>query len=74
MPYGIPSEAGGDNKANVSKMERCVQKLMASGKSKEKAIAICRSSLGFTKDGASSHQHDMAAMKSRLKGSGTRGR
>lgn len=51
MPYGIPEEKGGDDVKNTAKMERCVEHVMAGGKySKEQAIAICKSRLGFTKE------------------------
>lgn len=49
MPYGIPEEQGGDSVKNVAKMERCVEHLMAKGHSKESAIRICKTSMGFTK-------------------------
>lgn len=50
MPYGVPKEKGGDSVENVAKMERCVQHVMSGGKyTKEQAIAICKSRLGFTK-------------------------
>lgn len=50
MPYGIPEEKGGESVGNVAKMERCVSDLMAKGHSKDSAIAICKKSLGFTKE------------------------
>ena len=43
--YGIPKDAGGDSPSNTSRMERCVEKVMASGKSKESAIRICKTSM-----------------------------
>jgi len=44
-PYGVPKSKGGDNEENDSKMERCVEKVMAEGHSKESAIKICKSSI-----------------------------
>ena len=49
-PYGIPKSKGGDSEANDAKMEKCVAKVMKSGKPKKNAIAICKDSLGFTKE------------------------
>jgi hypothetical protein len=51
MPYGIPKEKGGDSAENVRKMESCVKNLMNKDPklTKDRAIAICKSSLGFTK-------------------------
>lgn len=46
MPYG-----GEDNLEQVAKMERCVKEVMAKGKSKSSAIAICKVSLGISKKG-----------------------
>ena len=46
MPYG-----GEDSLKEVAKMERCVKELMAKGKSKSSAIAICKVSLGISKGG-----------------------
>lgn len=51
MPYGIPKEKGGDSLENTAKMESCVSQVMKKGHDKDSAIAICKSSLGFTKDG-----------------------
>lgn len=48
MPYGIPSEAGGESLSNTAKMEACVEKVMSKGQGKETAIRICKTSLGFT--------------------------
>ena len=45
MPYGMPKEMGGDNKMMDAKMEKCVMKVMAQGKAKSNAIAICKSSM-----------------------------
>lgn len=45
MPYGIPKDAGGDSPDNVEKMHRCVESVMQTGKSKESAIRICKSSM-----------------------------
>lgn len=52
MPYGIPKEKGGDSLSNDAKMEACVRAVMADGKDKDAAIAICKSRLGFTKEDA----------------------
>jgi hypothetical protein len=45
VPYGFKKSLGGDNAANDSKMERCVQQVMAQGHSKVSAIRICKFSL-----------------------------
>jgi len=45
MPYGIPKDIGGDSKENTEWMERCVSRVMKSGKDKSSAIAICKKSL-----------------------------
>lgn len=49
MPYGLPKDK--DTDTNNSKMERCVEQVMKKNSklSKSSAIAICKSSLGFTK-------------------------
>lgn len=44
-PYGVDKELGGDNKKNDSWMEKCVEKVMAGGKDKGSAIAICKSQM-----------------------------
>jgi hypothetical protein len=49
-PYGIPKDRGGDSARNVAKMERCVEKVMAQGHPKLRAILICKKSL-FGKKG-----------------------
>jgi hypothetical protein len=51
MPYGIPKSKGGESLTNVSKMESCVRQVMQKQKGidKSRAIAICKSSMGFTK-------------------------
>lgn len=52
MPYNIPESKGGDSDENVEKMERCVNSVIQDGDiDEEMAIAICKSHLGFTKDG-----------------------
>lgn len=48
MPYGISKKVGGDSAENDAKMERCVQKLMAQGKSKLSAVLICKASIDKT--------------------------
>jgi len=45
VPFGLPKSIGGDSSANNAKMESCVKKVKSSGKSKESAIKICKSSL-----------------------------
>lgn len=55
MPYNIPKSKGGDSKKNVKKMESCVKRVMGQhsdekGFAKSNAIAICKKSLGFTKE------------------------
>jgi uncharacterized protein YoaH (UPF0181 family) len=45
MPYGMPKSQGGDTPAVDAKMERCVQQVMAQGKSKESAIRICKAAM-----------------------------
>jgi len=42
MPYGVDKKLGGDSHENDSWMEKCVDKVMATGKSKESAIKICK--------------------------------
>ena len=49
MPYGVDKDIGGDNKDNTQWMEQCVKKVMNSGKDKEAAIAICKTTLKKTK-------------------------
>lgn len=48
MPYGLPKDKGGESLENVTAMESCVKKLKAQGHSESSAIAICKTSLGFT--------------------------
>lgn len=43
MPYGMPKDEGGDSKKNDKWMEGCVKKVMAQGKDKSTAVAICKS-------------------------------
>ena len=62
-PYGIPKEKGGDNKKNVARMEKCVEKVMAEGHDKASAIAICKESLGFTKGSNEERCQDCGQMK-----------
>ena len=45
MPYGIPKKYGGDNPQNIRRMEKCVERVMAQGKTKVQAIRICKSTL-----------------------------
>ena len=40
---------GGDNKDNTQWMEQCVKKVMNSGKDKEAAIAVCKTTLKKSK-------------------------
>jgi len=42
MPYGIPSEYGGDTEENEKWMLNCIEKVMSSGKDKVTAIKICK--------------------------------
>ena len=49
MPYRILKAKGGDSKENTSRMEDCVKSVVKSGKSKEAAIRICKTSLGYVK-------------------------
>jgi hypothetical protein len=50
-PYGLPKEKGGDSPDNVKAMEKCVRATMVrDGVTKEAAIRICKTTLGFTKD------------------------
>ena len=49
MPYGIPKSSGGDNSANVRKMERCIKRVMKRGRTKTEAIRICKSTLFRTR-------------------------
>ena len=48
MPYGLSRKIGGDTPGNDAKMERCVQELMAQGKSKLSAILLCKASIDKT--------------------------
>lgn len=45
MPFGVDKDLGGDTKKNDAWMEKCVQKVMATGKDKGSAIAICKASM-----------------------------
>ena len=45
MPYSLSKQSGGDNATNDAKMERCVTKLVSSGKDKQTAIRICKSAI-----------------------------
>jgi len=49
MPYGFPKAQGGDSKENDALMEKCVSKVMGTGKSKESAIRICKVSIAMRK-------------------------
>lgn len=49
MPYNIDKDIGGDSPENVKWMEKCVKKVMATGKPKENAIAICKVTLQKSK-------------------------
>jgi ribosomal protein S7 len=49
MPYGFPKAQGGDSKANDALMERCVSRVMATGKDKVTAIKICKTSIAMRK-------------------------
>lgn len=46
MPYGVDKSMGGDNKKNDTFMEGCVKKVMAGGKDKGSAVAICKAQMG----------------------------
>ena len=54
--YGIPKDAGGDSSTNISKMENCTSKMMKSGKSKESAIRICKTSIFGSTSGATQEE------------------
>ena len=45
MPYGIDKDSGGDSPSNVKWMEKCVTRVMKTGKDKGSAIAICKAQL-----------------------------
>jgi hypothetical protein len=45
MPYNIAKKLGGDTPSVDARMERCVADLMAQGKSKISAVAICKASI-----------------------------
>src|SRR5512146_728504 len=45
MPFGVDKDLGGDNQKNDAWMEKCVQKVMAGGKDKGSAIAICKAQM-----------------------------
>ena len=49
MPYNVARDVGGDSPQNTALMERCVQHVMASGKPKQNAIAICKSAIQASK-------------------------
>jgi ribosomal protein S7 len=49
MPYGVDKDIGGDSPENDKWMENCVKKVMATGKEKSNAVAICKSTLKKTK-------------------------
>jgi hypothetical protein len=49
MPYGVDKSIGGDD----GWMESCVMKVMKTGKDKQSAIRICKSSLDKSKDNKS---------------------
>jgi ribosomal protein S7 len=49
-PYGVDKDLGGDSKPNDAWMERCVTRVMKSGKDKSSAIAICKSTMKKSKD------------------------
>ena len=49
MPYGLSKKSGGDSPSNDAKMERCIQDVMAQGKSKLSAILICKTSIQRSK-------------------------
>ena len=42
MPYGIAKGQGGDSPSNVARMEKQVNAIMSSGKSKVSAIKIAK--------------------------------
>jgi hypothetical protein len=45
MPYGFPKELGGDTPETDAKIERCVERNVSRGYSKQSAIAICKRSI-----------------------------
>jgi len=45
MPYSVDKDLGGDNKENDDFMEKCVKRVMDSGKDKNSAIAICKAQM-----------------------------
>jgi len=45
VPYNLARDIGGDTKRLDDLMDRCVRDVMASGKSKISAIAICKASI-----------------------------
>jgi hypothetical protein len=50
MPYGVDKKLGGDSKPNDAWMERCVTRVMKTGKDKGSAIAICKATMKKSKD------------------------
>jgi hypothetical protein len=49
MPYNISPESGGDNKENDAWMEKCVMRVMKTGKDKGSSVAICKAVLAKSK-------------------------
>jgi hypothetical protein len=49
MPYGVDKKLGGDSPENVKWMENCVAAVVQTGKSKQSAIAICKTQLAKKK-------------------------
>jgi len=49
VPYGLSKKIGGDTAANDALMERCVQDVMATGKSKLSSVLICKASIQRSK-------------------------
>jgi len=45
MPSGVSKSLGGDSPKNDAWMEKCVASVMASGKDKSSAVAICKAQM-----------------------------
>jgi len=62
MPYGVDKDIGGDSKENTQWMEKCVKKVMNTGKDKSSAIAICKSTLKKSKGNKSRASFDISLL------------
>lgn len=60
MPYGVDKDIGGDSPENDAWMEKCVSRVMKTGKEKGAAIAICKTTLKKTKGNHSDASFDIS--------------